>query len=271
MTRLGIKIPNFGPGTGPESLLAWARFAEEHGFALIIMPVHAAATPDVNALYPEPFYDAFTTLGWLTGRTERVGLGASVTIVPYRHPLQTARVTQNLHRLSSGRFVLGAGVGWAAGEFAALGVPFRERGALTDEYLATVKAAWSEPHPPLWIGGAAPATLRRVVRFGDAWHPNNADPDWLRDVGLPAIRSGARVPAFCPRTRTQVSAVDGGAGRRFGTGSLAQVCDDVTALMALGAEYIVLVSNPDHPDDRRPAEDDWAVLSAIAERCTSRA
>src|SRR3954464_2884066 len=93
------------------------------------------ATPRAGAgQYPAPFYEPFTTLSWLAGVTERVRLGTTVLIVPYRHPLLVARMAANLPRLSGGRLVLGVGVGWARQEFAALGVPFERRGRLTDEY-----------------------------------------------------------------------------------------------------------------------------------------
>jgi alkanesulfonate monooxygenase SsuD/methylene tetrahydromethanopterin reductase-like flavin-dependent oxidoreductase (luciferase family) len=110
--KLGVNVPNFGPGTGPESLTGWVRFAEDAGFSLAMMSDHVAVTPDVAELYPPPFYDPFTTLAWLAGLTERIELGTTVTILPYRHPLLTARVAANIDDLSGGRFVLGVGVGW---------------------------------------------------------------------------------------------------------------------------------------------------------------
>ena len=101
-------------------------------------------TPDVAEQYPAPFYEPFTTLSWLAGVTERVRLGTTVLIVPYRHPLLVARMAANLNRLSGGRLVLGVGVGWARQEFEALGVPFGRRGALTDEHLDAIRAAWAD-------------------------------------------------------------------------------------------------------------------------------
>src|SRR5690606_16135064 len=181
--------------------------------------------------------------------------------------------------------------GWSEEEFAALGIPFRERGRITDEYLAAITAAWSgarasldgayvryqdvrtgppparSPHPPVWVGGTSRAAIRRAVRFGDAWHPNNAALGWLRDTGLPALRAAAEeagrpVPAFAPRMRTRLTDRDLPAdGRPAGVGSLAQVVDDVRWLVELGATHVVLDTNPDDPADRRPAEEDWDTLS----------
>ncbi len=197
--RLGINVPNFGPGTTPASLRAWIEFAEEAGFSMAMMSDHVAPTRDVTALYPAPFYDPFATLSWLAAFTTRLTLGTSVAIVPYRHPLLTARLSANLDQFTAGRFVLGVGVGWSQTEFAALGLPFAERGRITDEFLAVITRAWAEPsisyegdhvrfqdvatgpapvresRPPLWIGGSNETALRRVARFGDAWHPANPE------------------------------------------------------------------------------------------------
>jgi probable F420-dependent oxidoreductase len=296
MIKLGLNVPNFGPTTTPDAMRDWIRFAEDNGFALAMMSDHVAPTPDVTALYPPPFYDPFATLAWLAGFTARLELGTTVTILPYRHPLLTARLAANIDRFTGGRFILGVGAGWSEPEFTALGLPFRERGRITDEYLRAIAEAWADdevsldgeyvryrdvstgpraarsPRPPIWVGGTAPAAIRRAVRLGDAWHPNNAELDWLRDTGLPALRgaaeaSGRPAPAFCPRVRARLTAHElPGAGRLVGTGSVAQVTADVAALARLGASYVVLDTNPDHPSDRRPATDDWRTLNAIAER-----
>jgi probable F420-dependent oxidoreductase len=291
---LGINVPNFGPDTTPASLRSWVRFAEDSGFSLAMMSDHVAPTPDVAALYPPPFYDPFTTLSWLASSTTRISLGTSVAILPYRHPLLTARMSAGLDRFTGGRFVLGVGAGWAADEFGALGVPFAERGRITDEYLAVVTRAWTEPslafagehvrfsdvatgpaparhpHPPLWIGGMGGAALRRAARFGDAWHPINPGREWLERVGVPRLaeasaRVGKPAPRLSPRIKARPTAreVDG-ADRPLGVGSLAQIRDDLVLLDRLGADVVVLDTNPDQPGDRRPVAEDWRALEQIA-------
>lgn len=292
--KLGLNVPNFGPGTDPDSLADWVRFAENTGFDLAMMSDHIAVTPDVAELYPAPFYDPFTTLAWLSGLTERIELGTTVAVLPYRNPLLTARVVANIDQFSGGRFIFGVGVGWSPLEYAALGVPFNRRGAITDDYLAAITALWTSdvashdgtfasfrdvhtgpraarhPHPPIWVGGTSPGAIRRAVRFGEAWHPNNAEIGWLCESGLPALRAAARhegraQPAFNPRMRLNLTdtALENGR-RRAGEGALAQVLADLEILAHLGAQYVVLDTNPDHPSRRRPVKEDWAMLENVA-------
>src|SRR5258707_7303685 len=103
-----------------------AQTVEGLGFDLLMISDHIAVTPDVAEQYPAPFYEPFTTLAWLAGITGEMRLGTTVLIVPYRHPLLTARMAANLNDLSRGRLVLGIGAGWAAQEVDALGVPVRQ-------------------------------------------------------------------------------------------------------------------------------------------------
>ena len=65
--RLGVNVPNFGPGTNPDVLRRWALTVEGLGFDLLMMSDHIAVTPDVAEQYPAPFYEPFTTLSWLAG------------------------------------------------------------------------------------------------------------------------------------------------------------------------------------------------------------
>ena len=298
--KLGVNILNFGPGGSPDSLRGWARFAEQAGFSIAMISDRGPLTPDVQARYPAPFYDPFVTLAWLAGQTERIELGTTVALLPYRNPLLTARMAANIDQFSRGRFVFGVGVGWSEPEFAALGVPFGQRGAITDEYLAAVKELWTgevasmdgqfvsfrdvrtgpgpvrRPHPPIWVGGSSSAAIRRAVRFGDAWHPIDPRLDWLREVGLPGLRAAAKaagrpVPALCPRINLHIEAADLDQDRRrLGVGSLPQVLRDLDELAALGAEYVVLDTYRGRPEDYRPADEDWRMLEAVAARRLQR-
>ena len=294
--RVGINLINFGPGATPESLARSVELAEALGYHLVMISDHVAITPDVQARYPAPFYDPFTTLGWMSALTRRVELGTTVIILPYRHPLQTARMVANLDRLSGGRLILGIGVGWAKQEFDVLGVPFHQRGAITDDYLVAIKTAWTQdvasyegrfvsfrdvhttprparvPHPPIWVGGASDAALRRAVRHGDGWHPIRIRVDWLRDKGLPRLREVADaermpVPALCPRIRLRLTPSPLAEDQRVaGEGHLDQVREDLEALQSLGARYVLLDTYADNPEETRRPEVGWAMLTTVAER-----
>ncbi|NBH04101.1 LLM class flavin-dependent oxidoreductase [Amycolatopsis sp. SID8362] len=271
--KIGVNVPNFGPGTDPGVLRAWARTVEGLGYDLLMVSDHVAITPDVAGQYPAPFYEPFTTLSWLAGVTERVRLGTTVLVVPYRHPLLVARMAANLDALSGGRLVLGAGIGWAKQEFDALGVAFERRGKLTTEYLRTIRAAWADHDDyragpiPLWLGGHSDAGLRRAIELGDAWHPLRLTMDGFRE-GLSRLEKLAvdrPVPAFAPRILLRVTGSPvTGPDRRAGEGTLDQVLDDLAQLRALGAETVVLDPFDADPAETRHPEVAWRDLAAIA-------
>src|SRR5689334_21161700 len=151
---MGVNVPNFGPGTAPGLLRRWAQTVEGLGFDLLMMSDHIAVTPDVAEQYAAAFYEPFTTLAWLAGITDRIQLGTTVVIVPYRHPMLVARMAANLNDLSVGRLVLGVRVGWAGQEFDALGVPFRQRGKLTYYIMQAVRSACGNDED--YFGGPIP-------------------------------------------------------------------------------------------------------------------
>jgi alkanesulfonate monooxygenase SsuD/methylene tetrahydromethanopterin reductase-like flavin-dependent oxidoreductase (luciferase family) len=269
--KIGVNVPNFGPGTRPAVLRDWARTVEGLGFDLLMVSDHVAITPDVAAQYPAPFYDPFTTLSWLAGVTERIALGTTVLIAPYRHPLLVARMAANLNDLSGGRFVLGVGIGWAREEFAALGVPFDRRGALTDELITTVREAWRDEgyragDIPVWVGGHSDRALRRVARLGDAWHPLRQTPaDWrdtltrLKEI---AAGEGRPVPALAPRILVRLTD-EPVADRRLGEGTLDQVLADLDQLRADGAQAVVLDPFAGDPRETLHPEAAWAMLATV--------
>jgi probable F420-dependent oxidoreductase len=274
---MGVNVPNFGPGTAPGLLRRWAQTVEGLGFDLLMISDHIAVTPDVAEQYPPPFYEPFTTLAWLAGLTERIKLGTTVLIVPYRHPLLIARMAANLNDLSGGRLVLGVGVGWAVQEFDALGVPFRQRGKLTDDYLRLIRAAWENDEDyrggriPIWVGGNSEAGLRRAVRLGDAWHPLRFTMPWLRGAAarLTELADGQQrpVPSLVPRialrlTESPVTTP----GRLAGEGTIGQIVDDLTQLQLLGAGTVVLDPFNGDPDETRHPEAAWHALATVSAR-----
>lgn len=272
-----MNVPNFGPGTGPDTLRRWAQTVEGLGFDLLMISDHLAVTPDVAELYPAPFYEPFTTLSWLAGITREIRLGTTVLIAPYRHPLAIARMSANLNELSGGRLVLGVGVGWAPQEFAALGVPFGQRGRLTDECLAAVRAAWADADDyragqiPLWIGGNSDAGLRRAVRLGDAWHPLRFTMPWFSQavgrLAATAAEQGRPVPSLAPRIALRLTGSRLGEHERLaGHGTIDQVLDDLGQLRVLGAETVVLDPFNGDPDETRHPEAAWQALAEVRAR-----
>src|SRR5437867_4639218 len=294
--RIGVNLLNFGPGVSPDGLAGWTELAERLGYHFVMISDHVAMTPYVVARYPAPFYDQFVMQAWLARLTRRVELGTTVVILPYRHPLHTALLAANVDRLSGGRFIFGVGVGWARQEFEALGVPFERRGAMSNDYLAAIKAAWTSdpashagpfvafrdvrtgprpirsPHPPIWVGGASDAAMRRAVRLGDAWHPIRVRVPWLRDTGLPRLRriaaaEGRPAPALCPRIRLRITDTNLPDDQRIaGEGSLDQVRADLAALAKLGASYVLLDTYADDVEATRHHQTAWRMLALLADR-----
>jgi probable F420-dependent oxidoreductase len=284
--RFGVNILNFGPGVGPTVLRQWALTAESLGYHFVMVSDHVAVTNDVHERYPAPFYDPFTCLAWLAGITQKVELGTTVAILPYRHPLLTARVGANIDRLSGGRFIFGVGVGWAKQEFQALGAPFEQRGAISDEYLSVIRDCWTrevvsgvwtgpmpvrKPHPPIWVGGSSEQALRRAVRYGDAWHPIHSSLYWLKEDGIPRLKqladaAGKRAPAFCPRIDLQITEERLNDETRFpGQGTLEQIRNDLDALESLGAQYILFDTYLGRTEARRSPEADLAMFATLSE------
>jgi len=180
---------------GANELATLARAADDAGFLYVAVCDHVAIPRSLAKAMGTTWYDTWTTLGFLAGVTKRTRLLSHVAVLPYRHPLMTAKAVATLDTLSNGRAILGVGAGHAADEFAALGLDFSARGALLDEAIDVVKAAlvdefpvadgptWpvrdmgvaprpvQQPRPPVWVGGSAPPSLRRAAEKGDGWLP----------------------------------------------------------------------------------------------------
>ncbi|CAM3540464.1 LLM class flavin-dependent oxidoreductase [Kibdelosporangium persicum] len=273
--KIGVNVPNYGPGTDPGVLRDWARTVEGLGFDLLMMSDHVAVTPDVAEKYPAPFFEPFTALSWLAGVTHRVRLGTTVVILPYRHPLVTARMAANLADISGGRFILGVGVGWARQEFEALGVPFTRRGKLTDEHLQVIRDAWRNEDDyragriPIWVGGNSDAALRRSVLLGDAWHPLRVPAAALGEeasrLAAVAKQENRPVPGLAPRIVLQPAAEPvTGPDRLAGEGNLEQIVGDLATLRSLGAEAVLLDTFGGDPEELKHPETAWRDLAAVA-------
>ena len=201
--HLGLILPNFGRDASPERLRRFAEAAEKLGFDSVWTTEHIVVGPEGVDPYGR-VYDSLVTLGWIAGRTERVGLGTSIVLVPLHNPFHLAKQVATLQELSAGRFTLGVGMGWHRDEFDFMGVEFEGRGRRGDEAIRLMRALWSgerlfegrywsyrdataEPHPSpqpeIWVGGSSPHAIRRALELGDVWHPSRgSDPAHVRGV-----------------------------------------------------------------------------------------
>ncbi len=222
--RFSTRCPNsdyLGFEASPEAIVAAAKKAEEVGFDAIFVNDHIIVGADARSAPWTNVYDPFVAMSFIAAHTTRIGVGVSVLIMPYRNPIATAKALATLDRMSGGRLTVGVGVGWNEAEFAALGVPFHERGARTNEYLRLWQACWApgkvsfagkffsfadmfvnpkpvqQPHPPIWIGGdeRRGVAARGTVCRGVAADPAAGSPSWSsvrRRCARRATKSAAR-------------------------------------------------------------------------------
>jgi len=217
------------------------------------------------------FYEPLTVLGFAAACTSTIRLGTTVLIVPYRNPLVAAKVLSTLDVLSGGRVTVGLGVGWTEDEFKALGVPFKERGALSDEYIAVLKMLWTQdkpafhgqyvhfdhiafepkpvqkPHIPIWIGGNSKRAIRRAVALGDGWHPTRplvgdvkAGVAYLREVCAQRGRDPSSLMIAVRQPLKFYNGVEGSVKRRPLLGSTKKIIDDLGQYRDVGVQYVML-------------------------------
>lgn len=216
--KFGVFMPISGRAAGADTLSEAAGAAEEWGFDSIWAADRIIIPWQIETAYPyaegdafivppdRPFLETLTVLSYLAGQTSTVDIGVSVLVLPYRHPLYWGKVVTTIDRLSSGRFLLGVGVGWMKEEFDALNADYDRRGAVTDEQLELWQALLRDEHVdfhgdhydaadisfepkshdrriPLWVGGEGAPARRRAAQFGDAWFPYHVQitPAGLRD------------------------------------------------------------------------------------------
>ena len=221
--KFGIHIPQIGRKAGPEAVRRGARQAEDLGFDSIWVNDHLAIPHDAPYPPSASFYEPLITLTWAAAATSRVELGTSVLVLPLRIPAHLAKELATLDLLSEGRLILGTGVGWMEGEFDAMGVPFGDRGARTDDIINILRACWSEdpiayeptvvtaalkgirtlPQPgrriPVWIGGNSAPALRRAKALGDGWHGTRVPPE--EAAAIVTDMRAARGPDFVTSMR----------------------------------------------------------------------
>ena len=169
--QIGIHLPHAGEQATPALIRRHAIRAEALGLSDVWVSEHIIVPRATFPRSPQ-FFDPVVTLTWVAAVTERIRLGTSVLVLPMRHPLPLAKELATLQNLSGGRLILGAGVGWLEPEFAALGVPFKERGRRMDEGIAMMRAVWSQD-PVTFEAKHHPGDDRR---HDDAADADAADP-----------------------------------------------------------------------------------------------
>jgi probable F420-dependent oxidoreductase len=252
----------------PEAIVASAKKAEDVGFEAIFVNDHIIVGSDARSAPWTNVYDPFVSMSFIAAHTSRIGVGVSVLIMPYRNPIPTAKALATLDLMSGGRVVVGVGVGWNEAESNALGVPFHERGARTNEYLRLWQACWApglvsfngkffsfadmhvnpkpvqQPHPPIWIGGFSDAALRRAARYAAVWQPTPMPIDQLverRAALAKACEAAGRAPIATRMSfRVEFSTVTGNKPpadkRPAGHGTPAEVAADILRYRETGLD-----------------------------------
>jgi probable F420-dependent oxidoreductase len=233
--KFGVRLPNSGPLATSENIVRVAEEAERLGFHSIWVHDHvlwgseqhrthlSAGSAEALSESQKPnFYESVTTLSYLAGRTNRVKLGIAVLVLPLRNPVVVAKQLANLDIMSQGRLIVGVAPGApniTKPEFDAVGIPYEERGKVTDEYIQAVRNIWqqnlatfsgryvsfkeaqmfpkpTQKIPPILIGGGergiSPRALRRVLELGDGWIPAYLTADEIRD-GVSKIKQSSGV------------------------------------------------------------------------------
>jgi probable F420-dependent oxidoreductase len=224
----GFVLPNHVGIEDPFEVVSVGVHAEAAGFDSLWVNHHVINAGYVRErLGTRPYHDALILLTWLASKTHHARLGTSVLVLPYLHPMVLARELATLDQLAQGRLVVGVGVGSLPDENAAMGVPYAGRGRRADEFLQVLGRLWTEeeatfegehfafedvvsspkplqrPRPPILVGGNKRASLRRVARFGDGWHPLMLSPEGVRDR-MAYLRDQAAT-AGRPHAATRVS------------------------------------------------------------------
>lgn len=181
---------------------------EERGFDALFIPDHTHIPASrkspfrVGGELPDDYshnLDMFVALTAAAAVTKRIRIGAGVCLVAERDPIITAKEVASLDQVSNGRFDFGIGGGWNVEEFENHGMPWNRRWKIVRERIEAMQAIWTQeeasydgefvkferilswpkpvqkPYPPIFVGGDAPGTFKRVLRYGDAWIPMLAE------------------------------------------------------------------------------------------------
>jgi probable F420-dependent oxidoreductase len=249
-----------------DDLVRVAQACDDAGFLYVAACHHVAVPREPAEMMSTTWFDPVATLGFLAAHTKRTRLMTNVYVASYRHPLETAKAFATVDALSGGRLLFGVGAGHLEGEFDALGVPFAERGAITDEAIDAILASWldewaphdgprwkysevgqsprpvQKPHPPIWIGGSGKPALRRVARIGDGWIPQATPPDRMKDDIEYILRERDKVrPGAVPEIGYHAGAYIGEATwdvPKFAMRGADRIIDWINGLGAIGVSHV---------------------------------
>jgi probable F420-dependent oxidoreductase len=178
-----------------------AKRADELGYDMLAVPEHVIIPRQHVELSGPHYFNAVAGQGYLAGATQHIKINSGLTILPLHNPIALAKAYATIDWFSSGRIILTVGVGWLEEEFNIVGVPFHERGKITEEYLAAMIELWTKdspsfagkyvsfndvafdpkpfqkPHLPIWMGGDADAVLKRAARYACGWMPFLTKPE----------------------------------------------------------------------------------------------
>ncbi len=248
--KFGLRYASLGRYSDGPAAVELAQAAEAAGFDSIWTVEHVVVPHGYQSRYPYsptgrmgsgledfPIPDPLIWLAYVASATRTIKLGTAILILPQRNPVVTAKAVATLdHLAGGGRVLLGIGVGWLAEEFAALGMPFEDRGPRTDEYVAAMRALWSQerasyrgrfvafdevfcrPLPPerripIVVGGDTPAAARRAGRLGDGYFPARGAPaelfEEMRRAALAAGRdpSAIEITVAAPTEASEIEAL----------------------------------------------------------------
>jgi probable F420-dependent oxidoreductase len=278
--RIGVSLLNNQGIENAHALVDMASRADELGFDSVWVHDHVFNVGHVlDRIGGRPYYEPLTFLSFVAARTRRVRLGTSVLVLPYHNPVRLAKAAATLDVLCGGRLVMGVGVGLIEKEMEAMGTPFAERGAYTDEAIWVMRALWSAEEPrfagkyyrfegmkfsprplqtpsiPLVIGGVSRAAIRRAARLGDGWQPLGLSPEALAQ-GIATLRDEARA---CGRdaSKIPVSIAMTLAAARAGRHALgtapSEIVKNARAYADVGVETLIISAGTSDPGEARAA------------------
>jgi probable F420-dependent oxidoreductase len=205
--KFGLHGVNLNTCGYPDAAARIGRAAEAAGFESLWVADHVVLpdppvagrpmAPDMQLL------DPVVALTYLAAHTSRIRLGTGVIILPQRQALVLAKQLASLDVLSGGRLIFGLGVGWCEPEMRSVGAPFKQRGRVADDYLAAMRAVWTQPKPayhgpyvsfegvqamprpvqapiPIVVGGGTAPAYRRAVTQGHGWYGFGLDVETTR-------------------------------------------------------------------------------------------